>query len=68
MKAAKPRTEAHERKRSSRANVPGKIAIIPPAARRPTAAALLKHALGWTGNDLQDVIAIVQGTRTKTRF
>lgn len=68
MKTAKPRVEAHERRRSSRGKVSGKIAIVPPAARRSTAAALLKHAPGWTGDDLQDVIAIVKGTRTKTRF
>jgi hypothetical protein len=68
MKTAKPRQEAHERKRPSGRKPSGKIAIIPPEARRSTAAALLKHAPGWTGDDLKDVIATVKGTRTKTRF
>ncbi len=67
MKTAKPRAEAYERKRSGR-KPSGKIAIIPPEARRSTAGALLKHAPGWTGNDLEEVIATVKGTRTKTRF
>jgi len=68
MKTAKPRTETHERKRSSGRRLSGKIAIIPPEARRSTAATLLKHATGWTGDDLENVIATVKGTRTKTRF
>jgi hypothetical protein len=68
MKTAKPRAEAHERKRPSGRKPSGKVAIIPPEARRSTAGALLKHAPGWTGNDLEDVIATVKGTRTKTRF
>ncbi|HUP59750.1 MAG TPA: hypothetical protein VNA69_04960 [Thermoanaerobaculia bacterium] len=68
MKTAKPRAETHERKRPSGRNASGKIAIIPPEARRSTAAALLKHAPGWAGDDLEDVIATVIGTRTKTRF
>jgi len=68
MKTAKPRIDAAERKRPSGRNPSGKIAIIPPEARRSTAAALLKHAPGWTGDDLEDVIATVKGTRTKTRF
>ena len=68
MTTAKRRVDAQERRGSSRGNVTGKIAIIPPTARRSTAAALLKHAPGWTGDDLQHVIGIVKGTRTKTRF
>lgn len=41
---------------------------IPPEARRSTAAALLKHAGKWTGDDLDKVIDIVTQTRSKTRF
>ena len=68
MKTAKPRAEEHERKRPSGRKPSGKIAIIPAEARRSTAAALLKHAPGWSGDDLEEVIATVKGTRTKTRF
>lgn len=41
---------------------------IPPDARRSTGAALLKHASGWAGDDLDEVIEIVAETRTKARF
>ena len=68
MRSAKPRAETPERKRGIRRNASEKIASIPPEARRSTAAALLKHAQGWNGDDLEDVIATVKGTRTKTRF
>ena len=68
MRTAKPRAATHERKRRRRGNAPGKVTVIPPEARRSTAAALLKHAPGWSGDDLEDVIATVKGTRTKTRF
>lgn len=40
----------------------------PPESRRSTAAALMKHASGWSGNDLDDVIGTVTDTRLKTRF
>ena len=62
MTQTKTRAESGERKRSR------KIATIPADARRSTAAALLKHAPGWSGGDLAEVIATVKGTRTKTRF
>lgn len=68
MKTAKARAEVHERKRAGGRKPSGKIAILPPEARRSTAAALLKHAPGWTGDDLENVIATVKGTRTKTRY
>ncbi|HUP49527.1 MAG TPA: hypothetical protein VNA04_12130 [Thermoanaerobaculia bacterium] len=42
--------------------------VIPAEARRSTAAALLKHAPGWAGDDLDEVIEIVAETRTKARF
>jgi hypothetical protein len=41
---------------------------LPPEARRSTGAALLKHAPGWAGDDLEEVLQIVTGTRAKTRF
>jgi hypothetical protein len=44
------------------------VAVLPPEARRSTAASLLKHAPGWAGDDLDEVIELVTGTRTKTRF
>ena len=68
MKTAKRRAEANAGKRPSGRKTSGKVAIIPPEARRSTAAALLKHAPGWSGDDLENVIATVKGTRTKTRF
>lgn len=68
MKTAKPRLETHERKSGARHEVSGTIVALPPDARRSTAAALLKHAPGWTGDDLAEVIAIVAKTRMKTRF
>ena len=54
--------------RPSRRKAPRSIATIPVEDRRSTAASLLTQAPGWTGDDLQDVIATVRGTRTKTRF
>ncbi len=66
MKTAKSRAERHDRKPRRKAG--GTIATIPPEARRSTAAALLKHAPGWAGDDLAEVIAMVTKTRTKTRF
>ena len=68
MKTAKTRADARERKPAGRHEVSRKIATLPPEARRSTAAALVKHAPGWTGDDLEEVIATVKGTRTKTRF
>jgi hypothetical protein len=68
MKTAKPRAETHGRKRGAHRKVRGTVAPMPPEARRSTAAALLKHAPGWAGNDLDEIIAIVATTRTKTRF
>jgi hypothetical protein len=69
MKTAKARTAAPEqRKTPSRREPEGKTTVIPVEARRSTAAALLKHAPGWTGDDLSNVIATVTGTRAKTRF
>jgi hypothetical protein len=66
MKAAEPHAETTESKtgRNRRATVP----TIPSEGRRSTVAALLKHAPGWAGHDLEEVIAIVKSTRTKTRF
>jgi hypothetical protein len=69
MKTAKTRaTETSKRGQASRRESTRKVAAIPPEARRSTAAALLKHAPGWSGDDLHDVIATVVGTRAKTRF
>jgi hypothetical protein len=41
---------------------------IPPESRRSTAAALLKHAGKWAGDDRDEVIETVTQTRSKTRF
>jgi hypothetical protein len=68
MKTAKPRAETHGKKTGTNHKVRGTVAVMPPEARRSTAAALLKHAPGWAGDDLDEVIAIVAATRTKTRF
>ena len=69
VKTAKARTaETQKRRTAGRREPAGKTETIPPEARRSTTAALLKHAPGWTGEDLEDVIATVTGTRTKTRF
>jgi len=68
MKTAKPRVEKGERTSARRRRASGTVVAIPADARRSTAAALLKHAPGWTGDDLQDVIATVTKTRAKTRF
>jgi hypothetical protein len=68
MKTAKPRAERPDRKAGTRRQTHGTITAVPSEARRSTAAALLKHAPGWTGDDLDDVIAIVTKTRLKTRF
>jgi hypothetical protein len=57
------RRPAAGRKASGNARSP-----IPPEARRSTAATLLKHAPGWAGDDLEEVIEIVTRTRAKTRF
>jgi len=68
MKTAKSQANARALKPAGRRQSSGTITAIPPEARRSTAAALLKHAPGWTGDDLEDVIATVTATRTKTRF
>jgi len=69
MKTAKPRVESdNKRNAAPRRRASGTVATIPPDARRSTAAALLEHAPGWTGDDLDAVIATVTKTRTKTRF
>lgn len=68
MKTAKPGAEKHDRKTEPRRQAHGTVVSIPAESRRSTAAALLKHAPGWTGDDLDEVIAIVTQTRTKTRF
>ena len=68
MKTAKPGAETHDRPAATHARASQTIVAIPPEARRSTTAALLKHAPGWTGDDLGEVIAIVTKTRTKTRF
>jgi hypothetical protein len=54
------------RRRASVRHPQGKA--IPPEARRSTGASLSKHAPGWAGDDLEDVIEIVTQTRVKTRF
>ena len=69
MKTAKAQlAETPKRRQATRRDSVGKAAAIPAEARRSTAAALLKHAPGWSGDDLADVIATVTGTRAKTRF
>jgi hypothetical protein len=45
-----------------------KVRSAAPMPRRSTAASLLKHAAGWTGDDLEDVIRVVSESRSKTRF
>lgn len=67
MKTAKAPTADQGKKPTARKTV-RKAVPIPPESRRSTAAALLKHAQGWTGGDLDEVIATVRGTRAKTRF
>lgn len=61
-KAAKTTTRAAD----------GRITVvlpaIPPESRRSTAAALLRHAGKWSGDDLDEVIETVTQTRSKTRF
>ena len=68
MKTAKRHAEPQGKKTDSIRKSNGTIVTIPPEARRSTAAALLKYAPGWTGDDLDEVISIVKNTRTKTRF
>jgi hypothetical protein len=68
MKTAKTRPVTPEKKAGLDRKRRGTIATIPPEARRSTAAALLKYAPGWKGDDLEEVIATVTNTRTKTRF
>lgn len=69
MKTAKARpAEIPKRRQTALSDSVGSAAAIPAEARRSTAAALLKHAPGWSGDDLADVIATVTGTRMKTRF
>lgn len=68
MKTAKKQAERQGKKPGVPRSASGTVATIPPEARRSTAAALLKYAPGWTGDDLDEVIAIVKNTRTKTRF
>jgi hypothetical protein len=36
--------------------------------RRSTAASLLRSAPGWCGEDLDEIVRIVTGTRSKARF
>ncbi len=61
-------TPSPKRSQTARRDSAGSAAAIPAEARRSTTAALLKHAPGWSGDDLADVIATVTGTRAKTRF
>jgi hypothetical protein len=68
MKAAKAPTAEEQKKTTGRRKTARQDVPIPPESRRSTAAALLKHAPGWTGGDLDEVIATVRGTRAKTRF
>jgi len=69
MKTAKTRAaDRPKRRQTGRRESARKVAAIPPEGRRSTAAALLEHAPGWSGGDLEDVIATVTGTRAKTRF
>jgi hypothetical protein len=63
MKTVKPPRKVADRQEN---DVPS--SVLPPESRRSTGAALLKHAPGWAGDDLQEVLQIVTGTRTKTRF
>ncbi|HVR42123.1 MAG TPA: hypothetical protein VMS56_01655 [Thermoanaerobaculia bacterium] len=66
-KSPKSKTAAKSASRSA-TKFPKAFPAIPPADRRSTAAALLEHAAGWTGDDLDEVIEIVADTRTKARF
>ena len=68
MKTAKASgtREQTGRRRTARPVTQGKA--IPPEARRSTGASLVKHAPGWAGDDLEEVIKIVTQTRVKTRF
>lgn len=61
-------TPSPKRRQTAGRDSVGSAAAIPAEARRSTAVALLKHAPGWSGDDLADVIATVTGTRPKTRF
>ena len=68
MKTLKAPTAKKQGRPAKRRAPTRKSAPIPAESRRSTAAALLKHAPGWTGRDLDEVIATVRGTRAKTRF
>lgn len=69
MKAAKVTgNPPRESRRRTSVRSTGRGVALPPEARRSTGAALLKHAPGWTGDDLEEVIEIVTRTRVKTRF
>jgi hypothetical protein len=68
MKTVKAETPATRKRRRGARQSQAKSASIPPESRRSTAAALLKHAPGWAGDDLDEVIDTVRGTRAKTRF
>jgi hypothetical protein len=68
MKTVKAETPATQKRRRGPRQSQAKSASIPPESRRSTVAALLKHAPGWVGDDLDEVIETVRGTRAKTRF
>ena len=69
MKSAQTRTEEKQSGRTpARRNPARKPAPISPESRRSTAAALLKHAPGWAGDDLDEVFSTVRGMRAKTRL
>jgi hypothetical protein len=71
MKPAKVRHTVRHKKTASkvlRPAGPKRFSAISPEARRSTAAALVKHAPGWAGDDLEEVMDIVIRTRAKTRF
>ena len=52
MKTVKAETPATRKRRRGARQSQAKSASIPPESRRSTAAALLKHAPGWAGDDL----------------
>lgn len=49
-------------------NLKSKVVKHPKPAPRGSAAALLKHATGWAGNDLDDLLHELYATRGKARF
>lgn len=68
MKTVKAPMADEQPKTTARRKTVRKAVPLPSESRRSTVAALLKHAPGCTGGDLEDVIATVRGTRAKTRF